>query len=95
MTAPIKDFVAMFIPLGIAAFGDELGAKGTGIDVPAFTHEGFTGEAHHVSEIMPGHGFVTIEPGRKAERFPTREEAEAFIAAQTIRQSGWIVVPRT
>jgi hypothetical protein len=95
MDRPIKDFVCVFIPLGIAAEGDELGHKGTGIDVPAFTHEGFTGEAHHVSEIMPGHGFVTIEPGRKAEMFDTREEAEAFIAGQTVRQSGWIIMPRT
>lgn len=91
----IKGFVAMFVPLTISATPEEMGPKGTGLFVPAFEHEGFVGEEHLVTEIPVGHGTITIEPGRAAQEFPTREEAEAFIASQTVRQSGWMVIPRT
>lgn len=92
---PVKDWVAMFVPLAITAHLHEAGAKGEGLNVPAFEHEGFVGEAHKVTGIPEDHRCVTIEPGRRCAVFATREEAEAFVAAQTVRQSGWMVVART
>lgn len=89
---PVKDFVAVFFPLTISATKDEVA---NGLHVPAFEHEGFVGEAHVVTGIQAGHANVTIEPAPAARMFPTREEAEAFIASQTVRQSGWMVLPRT
>jgi hypothetical protein len=92
---PVKNFVAMFVPLSICALPEEMGLKGTGVQIPGFTHEGMTVEPHLVTEVMEGHNCVTVEPGRKAHIFATRAEAEAFVEAQTVRKSGWMVLPRT
>lgn len=87
----IIDFVAVFFPLTITATKEEIT---NGLTVPAFEHEGFVGEEHVVTGIVAGHNNVTIEPSRKAQMFATREEAEDFVARQTVRQSGWMILPR-
>lgn len=88
----IKDFVAVFFPLTITATKDEIV---NGLHIPAFEHEGFVGHEHVVTGIMAGHNNVTIERGRQSRIFSTHAEAEAFIASQTVRQSGWMILPRT
>ena len=90
---PIRDFVAVFMGRLMVTATDEEVANG--MDIQAFTHEGVSLPARHVSGIDSSHRGVWIEPGRSARIFATHEEAEAFIASQTIRQSGWIILPRT
>lgn len=88
----VTDFVAVFIGRMMQTATDD--EVRNGMTIQAFSHEGVTMPERFVDGIDKSHRNAWIEPGRHAQLFATREEAEAFIASQTERQSGWMVIPR-
>jgi hypothetical protein len=86
------DFVAVFLGrLFINATPEE---TKTGLTIPAFKHEGMSMPERFIDNISLSHRGIPAEPGRHCAVFRTREEAEEFINSQTVRRSGWTVIPR-
>lgn len=86
------EFVAIFIGRMMQTATDEEVEKG--MKIQGFSHEGVIQPNKFITDLDKTHRNVWIERGRKARVFSTLEEAEDFIAKQTVRKSGWAVIPR-
>jgi hypothetical protein len=76
-----KGFVVFFEHATVALTPEEC-ARDTHIPRMEFRGDTVGGFTVKAGSIMPGHNIVSLEATPRAERFETREEAEAFVATK-------------